>query len=87
MSIDAGDAATYQKIVRPDFGEGSFQAVVEFVRSCVGRIPRVTLTAVDLPNLDLEPIKRLARDLGVEFRAREYQPMVGSTDFTKGGQT
>ncbi len=87
VSIDAGDAATYQKIVRPDFGEGSFQAVVEFVRSCVGRIPRVTLTAVDLPNLDLEPIKRLARDLGVEFRAREYQPMVGSTDFTKGGQT
>jgi len=86
VSIDAGDAATYQKIVRPDFGDRSFQAVIDFVRACAGRIRRVTLTAVDLPHLDLEPIKRLACDLGVEFRAREYQPMVGSTDFIKGGR-
>lgn len=83
VSIDAADAATYQKIVRPDFGAESFNAVIEFVRACVGRIPTVTLTAVDLPNLDLEPIEQLARDLGVGFRAREYQPMVGSTDFIK----
>ncbi len=83
VSIDAGDAATYLRIVRPEFGPESFQAVIEFVRACRGRIPRVTLTAVDLPNLDLAPIEQLARELGVEFRAREYQPMVGSTDFAK----
>ncbi len=83
VSIDAADAVTYQKIVRPDFGDASFNAVIEFVRACVGRVPRVTLTAVDLPNLDLESVEQLARDLGVGFRAREYQPMVGSTDFTK----
>ena len=83
ISIDAGDAATYLKIVRPDFGPESFKAVVDFVRACRGRIPKVTLTAVDLPNLDLRPIEQLARELGVDFRAREYQPMVGSTDFTR----
>jgi TatD DNase family protein len=83
VSIDAGDAETYTRIVRPDFGSESFAAVIDFVRACKGRIPRVTLTAVELPNLDLEPIERLARELGVDFRAREYQPMVGSTDFTK----
>ncbi len=83
VSIDAADAATYQKIVRPDFGAESFDAVIDFVRACVGRIPRVTLTAVDLPSLDLEPVERLAQELGVGFRAREYQPMVGSTDFTR----
>ncbi len=83
VSIDAGDAATYMKIVRPQFGQESFQAVIDFVRACRGRIPRVTLTAVELPNLELEPVERLARELGVGFRAREYQPMVGSTDFTK----
>lgn len=83
VSIDAGDAETYDKIVRPDFGSESFAAVIGFVRACKGRIPRVTLTAVELPTLDLQPIEKLARELGVDFRAREYQPMVGSTDFTK----
>jgi len=83
VSIDAGDADTYDKIVRPDFGESSFRGVLDFVRACKGRISQVTLTAVDLPNLDLEPVERLARELGVGFRSREYQPMVGSTDFKK----
>ncbi len=83
VSIDAGEAADYVRIVRPDFGPESFQAVIDFVRACKGKIPRVTLTAVELPNLDLGPVERLARELGVEYRAREYQPMVGSTDFTR----
>jgi TatD DNase family protein len=83
VSIDAGDAETYNRIVRPDFGSDSFAAVIDFVRACRGRFPRVTLTAVELPNLELKPVERLARELGVDFRAREYQPMVGSTDFTK----
>jgi TatD DNase family protein len=83
VSIDAGDAESYARIVRPDFGAASFEAVIDFVRACVGKIPRVTLTAVEIPNLNLEPIERLARELGVDFRGREFQPMVGSTDFTK----
>ncbi|HYK90277.1 MAG TPA: TatD family hydrolase, partial [Acidobacteriota bacterium] len=82
VSIDAADEQTYNKIVRPDFGAGSFMAVVDFVKGCVGKIPRVQLTAVNIPGLNLEGIRNLARDLGVEFRLREYQPMVGSTDFT-----
>ncbi len=83
ISIDAGDAETYMRIVRPDFGPESFQAVIDFVRACIGRIAKVTLTAVEIPNLDLDPVERLSRRLGVDFRTREYQPMVGSTDFTK----
>ena len=82
VSIDAGNEETYNKIVRPDFGSGSFQAVIDFVRGCKGKIPGVILTAVDLPGLDLEGVRDLARELGVGFRVREYQSMVGSTDFT-----
>jgi TatD DNase family protein len=83
ISIDAADAASYHKLVRPDFGEQSFEAVLDFIRSCVGRIPKVTITAVALPGLDLTACEELARDLNVEFRAREYQAMVGSTDFVR----
>ena len=82
VSIDASDEQTYNRIVRPDFGAVSFMAVIDFVKGCVEKIPRVQLTAVDVPGLNLEGIRNLARDLGVEFRLREYQPMVGSTDFT-----
>ncbi len=82
VSIDAADDKTYARIVRADFGPEAFRGVVDFVKACVGRIPRVLLTAVDIPNLELEAVRNLARELGVEFRVREYQPMVGSTDFT-----
>ncbi len=82
VSIDAADEKTYARIVRPDFGSGSFLAAVDFVKECVGKIPRVLLTAVDIPGVDLEGVRNLARELKVEFRVREYQPMVGSTDFT-----
>ncbi len=82
VSIDAADERSYNKIVRPDFGTGSFNAVIEFVRKCAEKVPRVVLTAVDIPGLDLEGVRNLARELGVGFRVREYQPMVGSTDFS-----
>ncbi len=84
VSIDAADERSYNKVVRPDFGAGSFNAVIEFVRECEGKIPRVILTAVDISGLDLEGVRNLARELRVDFRVREYQPMVGSTDFTSG---
>jgi TatD DNase family protein len=83
ISIDAANAATYGKIVRPDFGDEAFGAVIDFIRACKGKIPRIVVTAVALPSLDLQPIQELVQGLGVDFRAREYQPMVGSTDFTK----
>ncbi len=83
VSIDTADPQTYARLVRPDFGPVSFQAVVDFIRACKGVVPLVTLTAVDLPAVDLEACRRLAQDLGVDFREREYQPMVGSTDFLR----
>ena len=36
------------------------------------RIPEVTVTAVDLPGLDMKAVKRLAKELKVRFHARPY---------------
>jgi len=82
ISIDAPDAETYMKLVRPHYGEGTFQAVIDFTKACVGTIPNVTLTALDIPAVDLDACRKLAQELNTNFRVREYQPMVGSTDFT-----
>ncbi len=80
ISINAPDPLTYLRIVRPDSGKTAFGAVIDFVWECVGCIPRVTLTAIDFPGQDLEACRRLAEDMGAEFRMREYQ-RPGTSDF------
>jgi TatD DNase family protein len=72
VSLNAGDAATYQKICRSEFGEESYTAVKSFIREAGQFIPSVTATAVALPGLDIDACKNVADELRVEFRAREY---------------
>jgi TatD DNase family protein len=72
VSLDAPDAATYERLCRPTL-PNAFAAVCDFLRAAKGRIPTVRATAVAVPGLDLEAVRRLAReDLGVEFEVRDY---------------
>jgi len=72
ISLDAPDEATYLKLVRPDAGPAAWKAVQDFIRSCVGKIPRVVATAVGVPGVDLEAVKNISQSLGAEFQARQY---------------
>ena len=72
VSLDAPDAATYERLCRPTV-PNAFAVVCGFIRACKGRIPTIRATAVAVPGLDLEAIRRLAEeDLGVAFEVREY---------------
>jgi len=72
VSLDAPDAATYEKLCRPTI-PNAFAATCEFLRACKGRIPQVRATAVALPGLDLEAVRRVAeKELGVAFEVRAY---------------
>jgi len=72
VSLDAPDAATYDKLCRPTL-PNAFEAVCEFLRRAKGRIPTVSATAVAVPGLDLEAVRRLAeQDLGVAFEVRAF---------------
>jgi len=73
ISLNAPDALSYEKLVCPDFGILTFDSVLRFVRSCIGNIPSVVLTAVTVPELDLEACRELARQLKVTLHFREYQ--------------
>ena len=75
VSLNAGDAATYQEICRSEFGEESFDAVKSFLFEARKFIPAVTATAVALPGLDIAACKAVADELGVEFRSREYNEL------------
>jgi TatD DNase family protein len=72
VSLDAPDAATYETLCRPTI-PGAFEAVCDFLRCAKGRLAAVRATAVAVPGLDLEAVRRLAeQDLGVKFEVREF---------------
>ncbi len=72
VSLNAADAATYQNLCRSTYGESAFEEVKNFIREATRHIPSVTASAVTVPGLDVEACRRLAEELGAQFRPREY---------------
>jgi len=75
ISLNAPDAATYQKHCQSEFGEQGYEAIKLFLIEAKKYIPSVTATAVALPGLDIEACHKIARELGVDFRQREYNDL------------
>lgn len=70
LNSDKGD--TYQKLCRSVFGEKAYEAVRSFARSAAANIPKVTLSVVALPGVDVEKCAKIAAEIGAEFRSRTY---------------
>lgn len=69
VSLNAPDAATYERLCSPDL-PGAFPAVLSFIREAVASGIRVMATAVGVPGLDVDATRRLAIGLGAAFRVR-----------------
>jgi TatD DNase family protein len=73
VSMNAGDAESYARICPNRYGAASFPALLDFLREAPKHVPSVTATAVALPGLDTDAIRRLAESIpGVVFRLRPY---------------
>ena len=72
VSLNAADAATYAELCNTPFGNAGFNAICDFLRQAPKYISKVVASAVTVPGLDIEAVRRLANSLGVEFREREY---------------
>lgn len=73
VSLNAPDAATYARICPNRYGEASFPALLDFLREAPRHVPSVTATAVALPGLDHDAVRRLAESIpGVSFRLRPF---------------
>jgi TatD DNase family protein len=70
ISLDAHDEETYNKICRPSFTD-AFQGVISFIKEARKYIPEVRVTVVTVKDVDIEKARKLAEDLGVEFRVRK----------------
>lgn len=72
VSLNTADPAQWKKLHRPAprLSDHGYEAVLEFIRACVLADLAVTVTAVELPGVDLPAVRRLAASLGAAFRAR-----------------
>ena len=73
ISLNAPDADNYHHLCRSTFGaQQSYQAVKDFIQQAGELIPEVITTAVTYPGIDIAACEEVAKELGVKFRAREY---------------
>ena len=72
ISLNAANPVDYQRLCQSTFGNDSYQAVKDFLQQAGSYIPEVTATAVTYPGIDIAACEMVAKQLGVEFRAREY---------------
>ncbi len=72
VSLNAHNAEVYEKLSQPQFGPLAYEAVKDFIREAKKYIPEVTATVVSAPGVDVEACRRIADELGVKFRVREY---------------
>jgi TatD DNase family protein len=75
ISLNAADAQTYQQHCQSDFGLEGYDAIKRFLIDAKNHIPSVTATTVALPGLDIEACRKVATELGVEFKVREYNDL------------
>jgi TatD DNase family protein len=73
ISLNAPDEATYYRIVRPDFGPQTYQAVKEFIQECRQKLPEVQVTMVGLASLDILQCEKVAeQELHTPLKVREF---------------
>ncbi len=72
VSLNAADASTYSSLCNTPFNEAGFRGICEFLREAPRYIPEVVATAVTVPGIEIDAVRKLAESLGVSFRVREY---------------
>ncbi|GAB4434998.1 MAG: YchF/TatD family DNA exonuclease [bacterium] len=75
ISLNASDRDTYEKLCQPSL-KGSFESLIEFIKSAKENIKEVTVSAVSVPGLDIKKIRTFAEEeLKVNFRERPYDEL------------
>ncbi|MCX5665430.1 MAG: TatD family nuclease-associated radical SAM protein, partial [Candidatus Omnitrophica bacterium] len=72
VSLNTDKEELYNKFCSPEFGSGTYKAVMKFIRDCVGAGIKAEVTCLNLPGVDLKECEAIAKGLGASFRARAY---------------
>ena len=72
ISLNAPDAAGYQKLCVSIYKEKAFGYVVDFAKGCIKQGIETTLSVVDIISFEqIEKSRELAESIGAEFRIRQ----------------
>ncbi|HHX23896.1 MAG: TatD family nuclease-associated radical SAM protein [Tepidanaerobacteraceae bacterium] len=77
ISLNAENAEKYNDICQSEYGEEAFYSILEFARKAKTHIPRVVISVVDVPDIDIEKCSKLADELKAEFRVRSMDKEQG----------
>ena len=73
ISLNMPDAKSYNEVVRPAYGEKSFDAMLKFACDCKKYLDDVRFTVVDcIGEENVRKSQELADSLGVPLRVRVY---------------
>ena len=75
ISLNTPDPKKYLELVRPKFGEGSFEAMLKFAGNVKNYVQKVILSTVEttLTHDDEEKCRKICDDLGVTYRIRPFE--------------
>ena len=74
VSLNAPEKDEYNELSKPKF-DGAYDEVKKFIKACHGENIKVTASVVEGykgRHIDLETCKKIAHELGAEFRVREW---------------
>jgi len=72
VSLNAHTKETYNQVCRPIFND-AYESVRGFIKKAKGDFG-TEVTAVAIPEVDVQRVGEIAQELGVKFRIREYVP-------------
>jgi len=75
VSLNGHDEETYEANCKPNFS-GAFGTVLEFIKKAQEVGLQVEISAVRMPEVDMEKVKTIAKSLGAALRIREYIPCI-----------
>lgn len=75
VSLNATDAEEYNRVVRPKFGLASYEAMLKFTADCVGIVPHVVMTVVDVVTTPEEQARcrEICESIGATLRVRPFE--------------
>ena len=71
ISLNAPNKERYNEIVKPKFGEESFEALLQFARDCKEYVKEVNFSLVDIiSEEEIEEAKKLAEEMNIPLKVR-----------------
>ncbi len=74
ISLNSATREEYDRLCRPVFGAKAYDAMLEFGRSCVGKIDNVIFSVVEetLSSEDIEICRNRVDEIGAKLRVRKF---------------